>query len=194
MSAARLGRPRRRVTSKTPGGFDSWHDLYREYYAGLAEHLKKPRGNRGNYLSEFCEKYDLAAFEIHRLQKPYRIAYLEQSPHQEDAKKLFERFLADEFGPDRLRVMIDALLRNNDIDPEVYRKAMSQVGHHLAQIRIILEKLPQDIPAEISDEEVKVLSKEIWFGRRSLTSWYNDKIRKNRPNAMMRNRLEDQTS
>jgi hypothetical protein len=168
-----------------PGGFKSWEDLFIEYHKGLAQHLGLPRYGRGTYQTVFCEKYGIARYELNRLQKSYRVAYLENGAHTKEARDLFKEFEAGKFGPDTLRMKIAYLeSQNGASDPEQYRSAMNQVGHHLDQIQLILEKLEKYIPEQISDEEVATLAKKIWTGRQKLSGWYNRKIREGRPQVL----------
>lgn len=168
-----------------PGGFPSWEALFIEYHKGLAQHLKLPRYGRGTYQKIFCAKYGIARYELNRLQKSYRIAYLEHGAHTEEARELFQQFEKGEFGPDSLRLKIAYLYsQNGTTDPAQYRSAMEQVARHLDQIDLILGKLERFIPDEISDEEVAILAKRIWTGRQRLSGWYNRKIRDKRPQVL----------
>jgi len=168
-----------------PAGFPSWEALFIEYHKALAEHVKKPRFGRGNFQDLFCREHGMSRYELNRLQKSYRVAYLENGDHTKEARELFKEFEAGKFGPDTLRTKIGLLYsQNGTTDPAQYRSAMNQVGHHLDQIQLILEKLEKHIPEQISDEEVATLAKKIWTGRQKLSGWYNRKIREGRPQVL----------
>jgi len=147
--------------------------------------MQKPRVGRGNFQDVFCQKHGLSRHEVNRLQKSYRIAYLENGVHAQEARDLFKQFEAGQFGPDTLRLRIGMLYsQNGTTDPVQYRSAMQQVGHHLDQIQLILDKLEKLIPEEISDEEVATLARKIWTGRQKLSGWYNRKIRDKRSQVL----------
>jgi hypothetical protein len=152
------------------------------------EHNKIPRGQRGNYSKIFCRKYGIAEWNIGRVYRPYRMAFLELKPYSRKAREYFESFERNEIGSNELRILANGLydphaVQMNQIPANVQRNAILQILEYLDRIQLVISKIDGELSAEITDEEVVEWVKRVHQTRGSLTSWLNRRVKRPRASA-----------
>jgi len=172
-----------------PPPFKDWHHLFQVYHAGLVEHRKIPRGQRGNYAKLFCAQYGIAQWNVSRVYRPYRMAFLEETAFTARARTYFEQFERNEIGSDQLRQFANALYdphmaQTSNIPAKVQRDAINQIIEYLERIELVLSKIDGDLSADIGDDEVVEWEQRIQRLRGTLTSWFNRRIRHPRARAL----------